>query len=237
MVSRMGVRGNPRLGRGAMLVLLALVAGVAGCGGEAADSGRGEQKAHARLMREGARVFAEHCQTCHPLLGRPNGEIHEDFPPGLDLDQVSPSLALARRMVETGGVAMGGFGSTLSEAQQRAVVAYVLEVGGREATVPTWPTREELSLGREVFDEQCRRCHVLGGRGGERHNPIWIGTDFDELRPGVIHTERIVREGQFEAMPSFRDRLELREIRAVALYVNRMARGGPPPPAGDGAAP
>jgi mono/diheme cytochrome c family protein len=210
------------------LALLLLLA--SGCGGsDAHEQPSSASAAQARLMRQGARIFDEHCATCHLLLGRPNTDVHEDFPPGLDLDQVSPSPALARRMVETGGVAMGGFGSTLSAAQQRAVVAYVLEVGGREATVPTWPTRAELEQGRAVYDEQCRRCHVLGGRGGERHNPIWIGTDFDELRPGVIHTERIVREGQFEAMPSFRDRLTLHETRAVALYVNRMARGGPPP--------
>ena len=222
--------------RGRAAVVLAAL--VAGCGGEDAPTAAERERAeHARLMSAGAEVFAEHCATCHPLLGRPNTDVHEDFPPGLDLDQVSPSPALARRMVESGGVAMGSLERELSDAEQDAVVTYVLEVGGREAGVPSWASSAELAQGREVFDEHCRRCHVLEGRGGTRHNPIWRGTDSDELRPGVIHTERIVREGQFEAMPAFRDRLTLHEIRAVALYVNRMARGGPPPPDGDGAAP
>lgn len=222
----------------AALAFALAAAGLAGCGQDATAPPDGAA-AEARTMRLGARVFAEHCQTCHPLLGRPNTDVHEDFPPGLDLDQVQPTRALAARVVASGGVAMGGFGGVLSRREQEAVVAYVLAVGGRDADVPAGTSRAALARGERVYDEHCARCHVLDGRGGGRPNPIWVATNFDELRPGVLHTERIVREGQVEAnpyylgseyaaMPSFRARLTVHEMRAVALYVNAAARGGPP---------
>jgi mono/diheme cytochrome c family protein len=217
-----------RRGRRLVVLLLLLAATTAaGCGADdRADTKTAERGPDTRVMRAGAQVFAEHCQTCHPLLGRPNTEVHTDFPPGLDLDQVSPSPAFARRMVESGGVAMGSFSGTLSAAQQRAVVVYVLEVGGSEVAPPANVDAADLAHGRAVYEEHCQACHAIDDRPATRPNPIWAGTDFDELRPGVLHVERIVREGQFEAMPSFRDRLTLNEIRAVALYVNATARGG-----------
>jgi len=45
----------------------------------------------------------------------------------------------------------------------------------------------------------------------------------------VPWTERIVRDGLRIAMRPLRDRLTLRETRALALYVNAAARGGMPP--------
>lgn len=205
-----------------------LLASAAGCGGEGPrdDAGARRRAAHARLMRAGERVFAEQCRTCHPLLGRPNDEVHSDYAPPLDLDQVSPSPAYLRQRVESGGVSMGGFGGTPSEL--RAVVAYLLEVGGREVSPPAKVGAADRALGRAVYAERCQRCHQLDGRPATRPNPIWQGTDFDQLRPGVLYVERMVREGQREAMPAFRDRLSLEAIRAVALYVNDAARGGRP---------
>ncbi len=208
-----------------MLVLLALVVGAAGCGEEASDEGA-ERAAHARLIRTGERVFAEQCRTCHPLLGQPNDAIHDDYHPPLDLDQVSPSRRYAREIVERGLVGMGGFDQTLTDAEQRAVVEYVLEVGGSEVGAPAGVTDAELERGRRVYDKYCQSCHQLAGRPATRPNPIWVGTDFDELRPGVLLTERIVREGQREAMPSFSDRISRSGIRAVAVYLNAAARGG-----------
>ena len=199
----------------------------AGCGSDQRTTA-GPAQAHARTMRLGAKVFAEHCQTCHPLLGRPDGAIHSDFYPGLDLDQVSPAPAFARRMVRSGFVGMGGFSGVLSTAQQRAVVAYVLAVGAREVAPPPGTSDAMLTHGRRLYDENCQACHQLRGRPPTRPDPGWVGTNFDELRPGVLWTEHIVRDGLRIAMPPFRDRLTLRETRALALYVNAAARGGLP---------
>ncbi len=208
----------------ALLVVLAL--GTAGCGGEEQAAAPSEGAEPARMMRTGARIFAEHCRTCHPLLGRPNDAIHDDFHPPLDLDQVSPSEAYARRVVEIGLVGMGGFGSTLSDAEQDAVVEYVLEVGGGEVDAPAGVTEADLARGRRVYDKYCQSCHQIAGRVPTDPNPIWTATNFDELRPGILWTEDIVREGMLGAMPPLKSRISKSGIRAVAVYVNAVARGG-----------
>lgn len=214
----------------AVVLAALLVAGAAAfAGGCGSMQPRHTDTARQRLLRTGARVFAVHCQTCHPLLGRPDGRVHSDFYPGLDLDQVSPAPAFARRMVAVGFVGMGGFEGVLSTARQRAVVAYVLAVGGREVSPPPGVSTVTLTHGRTLYEEHCQVCHQLRGRAATNPERARIGTDFDELRPGVLWTERIVRDGLRMTMPAFRDRLSLRETRALALYVNAAARGGLPP--------
>jgi mono/diheme cytochrome c family protein len=205
-----------------VFALLALFASGCGTSDERAEHPR-TSAPDPRVMRAGARVFAEQCQTCHPLLAKPNTEVHTDAPP-LDLDEVKPSRAYVRAMVAYGKVAMGGFSGVIDDAELRAVVTYVTEVAGSDVTVPTDTTAAELTAGRRVYDERCQACHELGGRPPTDPNPIWMATDFDDVRPSVLYTERMVREGQREAMPSFRGRLTPEEIRAVALYVNARAR-------------
>lgn len=210
----------------ALLLMVGTVgSAAAGCGSE---QPRRTDTPRQRLLRAGARVFAVHCQTCHPLLGRADLRVHSDFYPGLDLDQVSPTPAFARRIVQTGFVGMGGFGGVLSEAQQHAVVAYVLAVGGREVAPPPGASEAMMTHGRMLYDEHCQACHQLRGRAPTTPDRARIGTNFDELRPGVLWTERIVRDGLRMTMPPFRARLSLRETRALALYVNAAARGGLP---------
>lgn len=211
----------------AALVALACLLAAAGCGGEDASGDRtAAQAAHARELRAGARVFAEHCQTCHPLLAKPNTDVHTDYAPPLDLDEVQTAAAGTRAMVENGKVGMPAFGGELKPADVRAVVAYVTQAAGRQVTVPADTAPAQLAAGRRVFDDRCARCHTLGGREPTHPNPIWAGTNFDEVRPSVLYVERMVREGQREAMPSFRTRLDVHQIRAVALYLNAAARGG-----------
>jgi mono/diheme cytochrome c family protein len=205
-------------------LLLLLASQSLGCGSEQAS--RKAPPAQRQQLQLGARVFAEHCRTCHPLGGRPNTHIHTDYAPALDLDQVAPTPAYARERVRLGGVGMGAFEGVLSAAEQRAVVDYVLAVGGRETSVPRGAGRAEMARGRAIYGNYCQSCHELAGRPATDPNPDWIGTDFDDVRPGVLLIERLVREGLREAMPSFRERLSLRQTRAVALYLNAAARGG-----------
>lgn len=211
----------------AAALLAALLASLAtGCGGGeggGGDATSAQRAARARMMGLGARVFAEHCQTCHPLLGEPNTDIHSDAPE-LNLDEVDPTTAYVRERLESGGVGMGAFSGTLREPEFRAVLAYVVDVAGRDVTVPRGTSDAELAEGRRIYLEHCQRCHAIDGRPANRPNPIWVGTDFEDVRPSVLFIEQRVREGQREAMPAFRDRLRLEQIRAVALYVNAAAR-------------
>lgn len=176
-------------------------------------------------MRLGARVFAANCQTCHALLGRPNATVQVDALP-LSLDEVKPSRAYVLARLENGGVGMGGFGTSLSAADRRAVAEFVLAVAGRDVSAPPGgATAAQLAEGRRLYAQDCQSCHRLLGQTPTHPNPIWEGTDFDLVRPGVLYIEQKVREGQLQAMPSFRDRLSWVQVRAVAVYVNAMALG------------
>jgi len=210
--------------------LVALLLAAGGCGGESSHTSvaRAQAAARARLMRLGARVFAEHCQSCHPLLGVPNQKIQVDALP-LDLDHVRPSRAYVLSRLQSGGVGMGAFSTALSAAQQRAVTEYVLAVGGRDVRpLPGGASGAQLAAGRALYAQHCQQCHELGGRRPTHPNPIWPGTDFDLLRPSILYVEQKVREGQREAMPSFRHTLTWEQTRAVAVYVNAAALRGRP---------
>lgn len=218
-MSRLRVR--PALAAG----LIALLFAAAGCGGEGShkSAATAQATARARVMRLGAQVFAQRCATCHPLLGHPNTEYHDDAPP-LDLDQVRPTRTYVLARLGGGGVGMGGVGSDVSPAGIQAVTAYVLAVGGREVTVPAHVPAAVLSQGSALYAQHCQSCHQIAGRHPTHPNPIWEGTDFEGVRPSVAYVEQKVEEGQREAMPSFRGRLSREQVRAIALYVNRAAR-------------
>jgi mono/diheme cytochrome c family protein len=206
-------------------LLAALLLLPSACGSAGRPRGRSSAAAaHARRMRTGAGVFAERCSTCHPLLGRPNTDVHTDYVPPLDLDQVRPAAAYARAIVESGKVAMGSFGSELDAGRLDAVVRYVAEVSGREVTVPSGTPSAQLAAGARLYGQHCAGCHAIAGSRPTHPNPIWPATDFADVRPSVLYVEQKVREGQTEAMPAFGDRLTPQQIRAVALYVNATAR-------------
>ena len=211
----------------AALLLTLLAAG--GCGGESAQqkAARAAAAEHARMMRLGAQVFAERCATCHPLLGRPNVDVHSDAPP-LNLDDVRLRRAYATQMIQNGRVGMPSMSGELGETKLEAVVSYVLAVGGRDSGVATHVRTADLLQGRRLYDQNCLGCHAILGHGGERPNPIWPAPAFEDVRPGVLYVEQAVRETRGGAMQAF-PKLTIERLRAVALYVNANAlRRGPP---------
>jgi cbb3-type cytochrome c oxidase subunit III len=214
-----------------VLLAAALATLLAGCGGGASSSTTAarartttaaDAAAQARLMHDGATVFARHCATCHGLLGKPNLHSHVDAPP-LNLDEVRPEPTYARTRLDVGGIGMGGWQSVLSARALRAVRAYVLAVSGRDVVVPAHPSAASMTLGAQVFAAHCERCHGLAGRPATGRLGIWPGTDLTLVKPSIAFTERLVRTGEHQAMPSFRHRLSAAQIHAVAIYTTVMA--------------
>jgi mono/diheme cytochrome c family protein len=75
----------------------------------------------------GAAVFSSAgCATCHTLKA-----AHATGSIGPNLDQLRPSAATIRAIVESGGGAMPSFSGKLSPAQIAAVAQYVSSVAGR----------------------------------------------------------------------------------------------------------
>jgi cbb3-type cytochrome c oxidase subunit III len=206
----------------ALLPGLALVAGCGEDGQQKAAAARAHAQAvrHARALRLGRAVFAEHCHSCHTLLG---SKAHPTFieSPIPNLDEVQPRRPYVDRRVEYGGFDMPSFRRELSEAEYAAVVTYVTEVAGRDVDPPSTDTAR-LALGEQVFRAHCERCHAIDGRE-KTGRPTFRGTDFREVKPSVELVLRQARKGIPEEMPSFRGTLTEAQLQAVAAYVNATA--------------
>lgn len=87
-----------------------------GTGGEAAGGGD----------EAGKSVFAANCASCHTLAAADaTGAV------GPDLDQVKPSEAKTKSMVENGGGAMPAFAGQLSDSEITDVSQFVADNAGK----------------------------------------------------------------------------------------------------------
>ncbi|MBB4662716.1 c-type cytochrome [Conexibacter arvalis] len=173
----------------------------------------------------GARVFAEHCASCHGMNGRtPTGTTGE-YGPNFD-DVELTSRAYVDHRIEYGGYGMQSFATELTPDEREAVARYVLTGAGsrvREVAVP----RDQLAQGRRVFEQHCRTCHSIEGRAATGR-PTWIGTDFGEVRPSYDLVYEKTINGYYWWMPSFRDQMRTEEmVKALARYVEKVSGGRP----------
>jgi len=214
--------------RRATACVLLLVLALAGCGSDnskddaAAAAARARAKAarQARLVAAGRPLFTARCGICHTIEAR---TAHPTFieSPIPDLNEVQPREPYVRDRIDTGGIDMPSLTGELSPAEIDKVVAYVLAVGGRRVSEPD-ADAQQLTLGEQVFGENCARCHGIDGRR-MTGRPVYPGTDFNLVKP----SERLVMQqalrGIPEMMPSFRGRLTREQLQAVAAYVTTTA--------------
>jgi putative membrane protein len=84
-------------------------------------------------LDDGRAVYAQYCQTCHQADGRGrNGTVAADFSmAGSPLSKPDDVLLMSIAQGTTGRIGtMPGWGSTLSNAQRRAVLAYIRNTWG-----------------------------------------------------------------------------------------------------------
>ena len=228
----MPARGRLRRGLVTMAACAAagLAAFAAGCGSsggtETVTVTRtvGAVPASLRSGDLGARMFAEHCASCHGMNGRtPTGTTGE-YGPNFD-DVELESLAYVEHRIEYGGYGMQSFTSEMTPAEKDAVARYVLEGAGSRVRDVAVPARE-MRLGQQVFEQHCRTCHAIAGRAATGR-PTWIGTDFNVVTPSYDHVMEKTINGYYWWMPSFRDAVRSEaEVKAVARYVEKVAGGG-----------
>jgi cbb3-type cytochrome c oxidase subunit III len=216
--------------RATACVLLLILALAAGCGSDsskddaakaAAARARAQAARQARLVAAGRPVFLRHCASCHTIEGR---TAHPTFieSPIPNLDHVKPEASYVHDRVETGGFDMPSFSSEMSSAQMDAVVAYVADVAGGRVVDTSARDQGDVTLGQQVFRENCQRCHSIAGRRATGR-PDFPGTDFNRVKPSQQLVMRQVMSGIREEMPSFRGKLSPAQIRAVAVYVTATA--------------
>lgn len=204
-------------------VIAALLALSAGCGSDEeptrprAPTRTVDAAAEAERMETGARMFAEHCQSCHTLLGRVNTGTTGSLGPSLD--EVIPEHAYVRARVTSGWYEMQSFEGEMSDDERDAVIGYVASVAGRGVG----DVGEPSPLGEQVYAEHCASCHSIADRP-EPGDAEWPGTDFRNVRPSARLVEEMVVRGYLQRrMPSFKGKLTKDEIIAVATYVSATA--------------
>lgn len=211
--------------------LVALLMLGTGCGtGESAerDGSTAPTRAVNQLDRETVRIakarFAVSCQRCHTLLGKRRTGVVADpeVQVGPNLDHIRTSREHIMTLVELGGFEMNAFAGVINPKERRALAAYVNAVSGRKVRDVGPPPPD----GEEIFAEHCASCHAIAGKP-PTEEPLWVGIDFNVVKPSAPYVERIVTEGWLEErMPSFRDKLSPKEIRDVAAYVSAVATEG-----------
>ncbi|HEX7292006.1 MAG TPA: c-type cytochrome [Conexibacter sp.] len=223
-------------------VLLLALALVAGCGDssreDAAAAARARAKAarHARQMALGRRVFGEHCDTCHTIEGRRYTQRPFEWE-APNLDEVSLKRHYVEARVSGGGPAMASFASEMSPADFRALVDYVTETAGGNVVDDGGQPERPVAEGRQLFAQNCAACHAIEGRSATGR-PTYPGIDFTLVKPSERYVIYMMKRGVLpgdpggELMPRFTSRLTGAQMRAVAAYVNAVAKEGPeaPPP-------
>jgi cbb3-type cytochrome c oxidase subunit III len=202
----------------------ALVAGCGSGGTKTVTTTIGAQPPSARSADLGARMFAEHCASCHGMNGRTATGTTGEYGPNFD-DVEIDSRDYVDHRIEYGGYGMQSFADEMTEPEKDAVARYVLTGAGSRVRDVDVPARE-MRLGQQVFEQHCRTCHAIAGRPATGR-PDFPGTDFGVVTPSYDHVMEKAINGYYWWMPSLRDAVRSEaEIKAVARYVEEVAGGG-----------
>lgn len=224
-----GMRG--RLARWLIAALIAAATPVVGCGGSSDDGATATQAKpprvdpakQARMLAIGKRVFAEHCHSCHGLLGKPRTTPVIEFE-APRFDDVKPTPAYVRRRIREGGIGMQSFEGELTAREVEGIVTYVATVSGRNVDDDSADATDAdtLATGESLFQQNCARCHGIAG-SAMKGRPGYPGTDFNFVKPGQRFVIRSMHVGLEGAMPSFTKALDRSQMRAIAAYVTSIA--------------
>jgi len=208
---------------------------------EEANSGINDQLASAELteiagnpelnqyaQNAGAAVFRTWCAQCHgsgaagvQASGYPN-LLDDDWLWGGDIEAIHATISHGIRNENDPDARyseMPAFGELLEEGQIPQVVNYVMSLSGEPQDASM------VAAGEEVYLDNCAACHADEGTGDvwqgapNLTDAIWLyGGDYDTLIETVTYS-------RYGVMPSWADRLNEAEIRAVATYVHGLGGG------------
>ncbi len=102
------------------------------------------------------------------------------------------------------------------------LVGLAVACSGDAPEVPTGPdgqTDPVLGVGREVFQNECARCHSPDGSGG--FGPKLSEGVVVDRYPDPTDQIAVVADGR-RGMPAFADRLDSDEIDAVVRYTREV---------------
>lgn len=178
-------------------------------------------------MAGGGAAFGDNCAPCHGTgaagaKGYPNLN-DDDWLWGGTLDDIHKSILVGIRGVhpDTRDNQMPAYGrdGILDRKQILDVSGYVRSLSGLNTE------EADLTVGQEIFVEQCAACHGEDGKGNMElgspnlTNNLWLyGGDL----PDVIETVTNSRQG---VMPAWDGRLDPSVIKALTVYVHSLGGG------------
>jgi ubiquinol-cytochrome c reductase cytochrome c subunit len=164
--------------------------------------------------REGRRLFEEGCSSCHGFDG---AGVRGQGPSLLEAGEAAPDFYL-----RTGRMPLGQVGEQplrgeprYSDAQIRALDAYVGSLGNGPSIPTVLPERGSPSEGMRLFTESCAGCHAISGKGG-----VAIGAYAPPLGEATAtEVGEAIRVGPY-VMPRFSERqLDETDVDSIARYV------------------
>jgi ubiquinol-cytochrome c reductase cytochrome c subunit len=168
----------------------------------------------ASMEDEGRALFEEGCSSCHGFDGR--------GVPGQGPSLTTAGEAAADFYLRTGRMPLDQVGEQplrrqprYSDAQIRALVAYVGSLGSGPTIPVVHPERGSLSEGMRLFTDSCAGCHGIGGKGG-----VAIGAYAPPLGEATpTQVAEAIRIGPY-VMPRFsEDQLDQADLDSIARYV------------------
>lgn len=174
----------------------------------------------------GAAVFKTWCAQCHGsgaagAKGYPN-LLDDDWLWGGDIEAIHETIAHGIRNENDPDARyseMPAFGDLLEQDEIVAAVNYVMSLSGEPQDASL------VEAGETVYLDNCSACHMEDGTGDRWQgapnltDAIWLyGGDYDTLLETVTYS-------RFGVMPSWADRLNEAQIRAVATYVHGLGGG------------
>lgn len=101
------------------------------------------------------------------------------------------------------------------------------------------PTKDEMAVGRELYNKNCANCHKESGEGGptvvdgRKMKPSNLTDDRRKKLSDDKYLDFMVKGIEDEGMPSFKDKMSEAEMREVVRYIRVELQKQPdnPPPA------
>lgn len=117
------------------------------------------------LVQQGRRLFLNGCQSCHGLDAR---GVERRGPTLVGAGEASADFYLrtGRMPAENSGDQGYRADPAYSDAEIRALTAYVGSLGPGPPLRDVRPERGDLAEGRKAFTQFCAGCHQIGARGG-----------------------------------------------------------------------
>ena len=185
----------------------------------------------ATVQDHGERLFEDNCAMCHGSDGKggdgyPN-LVDDQWLWGGDPETIMETLRVGVNSghdeARISQMMAYGRDGILTLEQRRAVAAFVISLSSSDHTTPE--DAETLSLGAEVFEQQCVSCHGPDGRGMQSVGAPNLTDDFWIYGGDITSIDNTLRDGRQGVMPNWDERLRLADRKVLTLYIDDLAQG------------